>query len=238
MPKTIGDAPSLAAWRRETVLKEDLFSRVERGHFEGEGPDGTWVMRDTSIARWWTKPLAHFLERREIAALRALQGFPGVAQLLFAKNHILVRSWIPGQPLQRARTTDLAFYRSAFRLLVALHRRGVAHNDLAKEPNWLVTPDGGAAFTDFQLAYVAPRRGRIFRLAAREDLRHLLKHKNHYCPAAITKRERQIMANRSLPSRLWLATGKKVYMFITRRILHWSDREGSGDRHHPRKPAP
>ncbi len=229
--------PSLANWRCDAVLKQDLFSRIERGHFEGEGPEGIWVMRDTSVARWWTKPLAYFLERREIAALRALRGFNGVSQLLFARDHVLVRSWIPGEPLQKARPADPAYYRNAFRLLVALHRRGVAHNDLAKEPNWLVTPEGGAAFTDFQLAYVAPRRGPLFRLAGREDLRHLLKHKNHYCPAAITGRERRIMANRSLPSRLWLATGKKVYMFITRRILHWSDREGSGDRHHPRRPA-
>jgi hypothetical protein len=32
-----------------------------------------------------------------------------------------------------------------------------AHNDLAKEPNWLVTPTGLPALVDFQLAYVAPR---------------------------------------------------------------------------------
>ena len=235
--KDISQGLPLAAWRREAVLKEDLFSRVERGHFEGDGPAGTWVMRDTSVARWWTRPVAHFLERREIQALRALQGFPGAAQLLLAQNHVLVRSWIPGQPLQKARPTDPAYYSKAFRLLVQLHRRGVAHNDLAKEPNWLVTPDLGAALTDFQLAYVAPRRGPLFRLAGREDLRHLLKHKNHYCPASITKRERRILDNRSLPARVWLATGKKVYMFVTRRILHWSDREGSGDRNHPRRPA-
>ena len=39
-----------------------------------------------------------------------------------------------------------------------LHRLGVAHNDLAKEPNWLVA--GGRPFLiDFQLAKVSPRRG-------------------------------------------------------------------------------
>jgi hypothetical protein len=31
-------------------------------------------------------------------------------------------------------------------------------------------------------------------------------------------------------SRLWMATGKPVYTFITRRLLGWADREGAGDR--------
>jgi hypothetical protein len=27
-----------------------------------------------------------------------------------------------------------------------------------------------------------------------------------------------------------MATGKKMYLFVTRRILRWRDREGAGDR--------
>ena len=169
-----GETDLRSAWRREAVLKQDLFSRVERGHFEGGGPAGTWVMRDTSVARWWARPLAHFLERREVAALRALKGFPGMPQYLSAGKHILFRSWIPGASLQVAKPTDPAYYRRAFRLLVALHRHGVAHNDLAKEPNWLVTPEGLPAVTDFQLAWVSSRRGRLFRTAAREDVRFVI----------------------------------------------------------------
>ena len=132
-----------------------------------------------------------------------------------------------------ARPSEPDYYRHAFRLLVSLHRHGIAHNDLAKEPNWLVTPEGGCAVTDFQLAWVAPRRGLMFRVAGREDLRHMLKHKRKYCPQALTARERRILARRSLPSRIWFATGKKLYIFVTRRILHWSDREGANDRQFP-----
>ena len=40
----------------------------------------------------------------------------------------------------------------------------------------------------------------------------------------------RILARRSLPSRIWLATGKKVYNFVTRRLLNWSDGEGTHDR--------
>ncbi|HXU59065.1 MAG TPA: serine/threonine protein kinase [Verrucomicrobiae bacterium] len=222
-------------WVRETILKQDLFSRVERGHFAGGEPAGQWVMRDTSCARWWTIPLARFLERHEVRALKALKGFPGMPQLHMAQGHVLVRSWIPGAPLQVAKPSDPAYYRGAFKLLVALHRHGIAHNDLAKEPNWLVTPEGDAAVTDFQLAWVTKRRRRssLFRLAAREDLRHMLKHKRKYCAQALTAREKKILASRSLPSRIWMATGKRVYIFITRRIFHWADREGAHDRQFP-----
>ena len=42
--------------------------------------------------------------------------------------------------------------------------------------------------------------------------------------------ELRILSRKSIPSRLWLATGKKVYNFITRNIFNWSDGEGTGDR--------
>ncbi|HZW59805.1 MAG TPA: hypothetical protein VFE85_05880, partial [Woeseiaceae bacterium] len=101
---------------------------------------------------------------------------------------------------------------------------------LAKEPNLLVSPHGHAAFIDFQLASYRPRRDRLFRLLAHEDLRHLLKHKRSYRPDLLTARERRILASPSLLSRLWMRTVKPVYLFITRRLLGWADREGAGDR--------
>jgi hypothetical protein len=31
-----------------------------------------------------------------------------------------------------------------------------------------------------------------------------------------------------------MGTGKKLYLFVTRRLLGWADREGAGDRQHDR----
>jgi serine/threonine protein kinase len=132
--------------------------------------------------------------------------------------------------MQLARPADPKYYREALHLLRRLHARRVAHNDLAKEPNWLVTPEGLPALVDFQLALVAPRRGRLFRMLAHDDLRHLLKHKRTYLPHRLTAREKRILAQPSLLSRIWRSTGKRVYRFVTRRVLGWSDREGAGDR--------
>jgi len=133
-------------------------------------------------------------------------------------------------PLHIGKPTDERYFVSAARLLRRLHQRGVAHNDLAKEPNLLVTGDGSAAFIDFQLAWHAPRRGRLFRIAAREDIRHLLKHKRNYRPDALTQRELRILATPSALSRAYMASVKPVYLFITRQLLGWSDREGASDR--------
>src|ERR1700716_3388699 len=111
-----------------------------------------------------------------------------------------------------------------------LHRPGICHNDLAKEQNWLRGSDGRAYVTDFQLAACFKTRGRLFRIAAYEDLRHLLKHKRSYAPEALTPKERKILARKSLVAGIWLATGKKVYRAITRGLFNFTDREGGGRR--------
>jgi RIO-like serine/threonine protein kinase len=206
------------------TLKSDLFGRVLLDEEAGT------VRRDFATARWWLKPLARRLARREARALVRLDGLAGTPRLLRLDPGVLERGWIDGRPMQAARPTDPAYFREALTLLRRLHRAGVAHNDLAKEPNWLVTPDGRPALVDFQLALVSPRRGAMFRALAREDLRHLLKHKRTYCPARLTARQRRILATPAPHSRLWRATGKRVYTFVTRRLLGWADREGAGDR--------
>lgn len=208
------------------LLKSDLFGSVWLAEDRGR----PLVIRDTSTARGGLGPLARWLCRREARALAQLDGLPGTPRLVAADRRSLSREWIDGRPMQAAGPRDPSYFRAAFRLVTAQHRRGVAHNDLAKEPNWLVTPEGRPAVVDFQLAFVSPRRGRLFRALAREDLRHLLKHKRTYCPARLTARERRILATPALVSRLWMATAKPVYRFVTRRLLGWRDREGADDR--------
>ena len=158
-------------------------------------------------------------------------GIHGLPRLLHSDRDSLERSFLDGQPMQVARPQDdRAYFRDARRLLRRLHRAGVVHNDLAKEPNVLVTPDGQAAFIDFQLAACFRKRSSLFRLLAREDIRHLLKHKRSYCADDLTAREQAILSQPSLPSRIYMRTLKPVYLFVTRRLLGWADREGAGDR--------
>ncbi|HUQ12368.1 MAG TPA: hypothetical protein VM146_18805 [Steroidobacteraceae bacterium] len=206
------------------LLKSDTFGTINR--------DGDRVIRDTRAAKTGIGWLARYLMRRERRALAHLGGMnlDGIPALLASDRHTLSRSWIEGTPMHLARPRDVAYFRAALRLLRRLHAAGVLHNDLAKETNWLVTPRGFPALVDFQLASVVGRRGALARARGHDDLRHLLKHKRTYLPERLTAREMRILATPSLMSRAWMATGKKVYLFITRRVLHWRDREGAGDR--------
>lgn len=214
---------------RSEVLKKDLFGEVI-GIFDD---DGDTIIRDAGKAATGLGPLARWLLRREARALIALEDVDGAPALCSFDGSLLVREYLRGEPMQRARPKDPDYFRQAARLLRAMHRAGVVHNDLAKEPNLLVRDDGRPAFIDFQLAWAPARRGRIFRGLAREDLRHLLKHKRTYCPDRLTRRERDILSRPTWPSRLYAVLIKPVYLFVTRRLLGWADREGAGDRQHP-----
>jgi serine/threonine protein kinase len=141
---------------------------------------------------------------------------------------VLERSYMHGQPMQQAQPRDRAYFRQAHALLASLHRRGIVHNDLAKEPNWLVRADGTPGLVDFQLAWTRGRRGRLFRLLAREDLRHLLKHKRTYVPEALTARERHILATPATHARIWRQTAKRLYKLVARRLFGYWDNEGQG----------
>lgn len=210
----------------EKLLKKDLFGEVWR-----TGAGDEWeIRRDTGVAGFWVRPLARWLMRREARVLAALSEIDGVPSLRAVDRHTLRRSYIDGNPMHHAKPGDPAYFRAASQLLRRLHTACVVHNDLAKEPNLLVRSDGSPAFIDFQLASFRPGRGRLFRLLAREDLRHLLKHKRTYCPDQLTHREKAILAAPSIPSRLYMATVKPLYLFVTRRLIGWADREGAGDR--------
>lgn len=209
---------------RDTLLKADELGRIEMTECAGL----RMIRRDVLAARWWARGFARNAAAREARALSRLDGVDGVPPLLGWNGRELLRGYIAGAPMQQAQPRDPAYYRDALRLLARLHRRGIVHNDLAKEPNWLVQADGSPALVDFQIAWTRGRRGALFRLLAREDVRHLLKHKRTYCPDALSARQRAILATPAPHARLWRATGKRVYKFVARRMFGYWDNEGQG----------
>src|SRR5579863_10585399 len=226
------DAEILSArWTEGVLLKRDLLSTVERGRFRKADGEVDAVLRRIDLVPWWSYLPARHLFRRECRALGLARDLRVGPELLWAGRQALVRGFINGVALHLAKPFgDAAYFRSAKQALHRLHRAGVCHNDLAKEQNWLVGRDGKPYLTDFQLAACFRSRSRLFRIAAYEDLRHLLKHKRSYAPEALTAKERQILARKSFVASLWLATGKKVYRAITRGLFNFTDREGGGRR--------
>ncbi len=206
------------------LLKSDALGRIE---IVIDG-DRRWIRRDIRAARFGMRWIARNAAAREARVLKTLSGLDGVPQLLAWSGGVLDRSFMAGAPMQQAQPRDPDFYRQAHHLLKRVRDLGVAHNDLAKEPNWLQRDDGRPAMVDFQLAWHSRGRGRLFRLLAREDLRHLLKHKRSYCPQALTPTERRVLARRSWIASGWRATGKRAYKFIARRLFGYWDNEGKG----------
>jgi hypothetical protein len=214
----MNDQPSIE------LLKADAFGRIECLR----DAQRTWIRRDTNAAHRGLRWFARRAAAHEARALALLAGIDGVPQLLRWEAGILDRSYMAGAPMQTAQPRDPAYYRTAHRLLKTLRARGLAHNDLAKEPNWLMRDDGSPGVVDFQICWISRRRGGLFRLLAREDLRHLLKHKRTYCPQALTPCERRVLARRSWIARTWLASGKRLYKLIARRWFGYWDNEGQG----------
>jgi len=226
------DAAVLSArWTEGVLLKRDVFSTVERGRFRTDSGEVDGVLRRLDQVPFWSYVVARHLFARERKALTLARDLNVGPKLLWAGRQALVRGFIDGVAMHLAKPRgDLAYFRSAKQALRKLHRAGICHNDLAKEQNWLRGSDGRAYVTDFQLAACFKTRSKLFRIAAYEDLRHLLKHKRSYAAEALTPIERKILAKKSFVASLWLKTGKKVYKAITRGLFNFTDREGGGRR--------
>ena len=207
------------------LLKKDAFSETQSGYLTDDV--GTrLVRRRLDRLPIWSRALGRYLAGREACALEKLRDVRGVPRLIRWNGVGLIRSWLEGSQLQQAGKIDRRWADDAHRLLREIHRKGITHNDLAKPQNWLVAPDGRAAVIDMQLAMVHRSQGWLFRIAKYEDLRHLLKQKKRYAPELLTPKARRLLERRSWLSRVWRATFKPVYNFMTRRVLNWSDNEG------------
>jgi RIO-like serine/threonine protein kinase len=208
-------------------LKRDALGTV-RLVDDGRGPV---IERDTRTARRGLRWVARRLAAREARALRQLSAaIPGVPELLTFDGRVLRRSVVAGEPLFAGPRPSRAYFARALTLVRALHAAGVAHNDLAKEANWLIAPGELPGLVDFQLATRSRRRGRWFRYLAHEDLRHLVKHKQTYCPEHLTARERRLLAAPPWPTRLWRTWWKPAYRALTRSVLGWEERLGPTER--------
>lgn len=104
--------------------------------------------------------LGRWLCRRECHYLQRLESVAGVPKLLERYGLSgLVREYVPGCNLREfaaRQPPDLDFFPRLGKILDEVHARGVAHNDLSKPENVLVTPDGAPVLIDLQIALEAP----------------------------------------------------------------------------------
>ena len=222
-----GPRHTLAATRPPNgtiALKRDVFGTI------GFDPEAEYVVRDYSAVSPWVRWLARVLAHREAHALRQLHAHEACPGLVSVTRERLVRTHLPGAALHESTFEPETWFRDALRQLRRMHASGVVHNDLAKEANWICMPGNRAGIVDFQIAWYSRRRGKLFRLLAREDLRHLLKHKKHYAAQRLTDRQRRLLAKPAWTARGWRRIAKPVYRLITRRLLGWPERNSAVER--------
>src|SRR6185437_17140955 len=109
------DAAVLSArWVEGVLLKRDVFSTVERGHFRTDAGDVDAVLRRLDFVPWWSFVPALHLFARERKALARAKGLKVGPDLLWAGRRALVRGFIDGVALHLAKPYgDVAYFRSA-----------------------------------------------------------------------------------------------------------------------------
>lgn len=235
---------------RVTVLKSDSFGRVERIELDSAAGTGRWIRRVACGASLpLSRKLARTLLARERRALATLAGraraprivdderlvaLPSADGRVPARADVLVREFVDGVPLHQAEVVPLDFFDALEELVSELHACGVAHNDLHKEQNIVIAPDGTPRLIDFQLASVHERGSRTLRQRARDDLRHVAKHRRRYlryvrvvdvAPPAELLANPPRAPRRTGAALVWRKTAKPLYNFVTRRLLGRKDGE-------------
>ncbi|HEX8552321.1 MAG TPA: RIO1 family regulatory kinase/ATPase [Abditibacteriaceae bacterium] len=115
------------------------------------------AVKDYSAVRGAFRILAPWLLAREAKAMRALQGVAGIPRFYGRPDRFsLAMEYIEGTPLDTFHKGELApeVFIEAQKTIDAMHERGVAHGDLKRRSNLLLTPTGEIYLIDFAASLV------------------------------------------------------------------------------------
>lgn len=128
-----------------------------------------------------TRMLHH--EARVYAQLKHLQGIPACYGLI--DNRYLALEFIEGDPIRNKRPVDdERYFKTLLSLIKQMHESGVAHMDLKRKDNLMVTHHDEPCVLDFGTAVIRkpgfhPINHFMYRLARRFDYSAWVKHKYH-----------------------------------------------------------
>lgn len=190
------------------VIREPERARPDVRVVEAEGR--RFVVKDYSPgALPFKRALGAYLVLREKIAYERAQGvagIPGVAGTL--GPCALVIEYIDGCEATSAPEglLDNTFFERLEDLVQQLHARGVAHGDLKKLENILVTADGRPYLVDFTAAFVtgsSPLAAAVFPSLCDDDIRAVSKLKARCAPHLLSDEERQFLSERSTMEKLF-----------------------------------
>ena len=150
----------------------------------------------SGLARWARRAMI----RREHKVYLRLDGIPGVPRCFGLQDgERLVLEFMEGTPMRElgGQVPDPErFYAHFLQLILAMHRAGVAHADMKRKDNILVTADGLPCLIDFGSAVLGGEdagviRSFVFRQACRIDLNAWIKLKYQRQYQNISEADRQ-----------------------------------------------
>jgi predicted Ser/Thr protein kinase len=161
-----------------------------------------------------------WLAAREARQLKRAEGIEGVPRLLAVPGpNVFIREYFPGVPVPAAPPTSSGFYDRLRAIALALHARGITHNDLHKEANVIVRPDGTPGLLDFQLSLTLPRGSTLHRLLAGFDLYHVAKNRRFRTGVEPTGEEAELFRRTRDLRHLHRLLVKKPMNLLTRRLF-------------------
>jgi len=171
------------------------------------------VLKDFSDKLWPVRLLGRRQVAREMRALRRLQGISGIPRCYGEAGRIgILMEPIEGERITRwcRRRRDQAgpMFEKLQRLVGQIHARGVAHIDLRKRDNILVSEDGRPCIIDFNASFcfdpAGPGTRYLFPFLRRIDESAILKWKSLLAPELLTPEEIARHRFMSRLRRLWI----------------------------------
>jgi hypothetical protein len=158
------------------------------------------VVKDYGRRGWIGRWFGRIQVRREGRVYRLLSGVPGVPRFLGRLDrHSFAVAHVPGRPIDQYQFHERGLIDKILGclrdLIVAIHRRGVAHVDLRRRNNVLVDDDGNVHLIDFAGSMSFPPGslgGRtVFPWLKRIDDSAFLKWKQRLAPDSLSEKERR-----------------------------------------------
>lgn len=170
------------------------------------------VVKDFSRnGRFYRNLFGRFLIWREAKAYRKLRGLQGVPTCYGVLDGLaIVTEFVEGKTLKQAEKQGKlppTFFQNLKELIDSFHRRGIAHCDLKRTPNIVISHDGTPYILDWAAAISATEfrpypLSKVYARLVKDDYMALIKMKLRYIPEQVTPGEKAMYEKRSAAERL------------------------------------
>lgn len=203
------------------ILRDMNSTRPLLWAFECNGKE--YVVKDYSFHRkWYRELIGKFLIYREAKALRRLRKTEGVPELVcWPTPYRIVTTRVNGITLEecgRNGRVEPEFFVRLKGLIDTLHSKGIAHCDLKRAANIMVTEAGKPYIIDFSAAIFDMEfplfLKAIYSRFKKDDEAAITKYRMRFCPKEVTDLERSLYLKKGNFERLIRSARDKLRKLV------------------------